>query len=93
MKKFWRIILSLVLLLPAQVMFMLFVFYFDALTGQLGLGYALGCILFGALAAVPVVRPVWRREMTGGQKLVRTVPVVCLYAAILMLSVVRIGGS
>jgi len=92
MKKLWRIILSLTLLVPGRLLLLLFVFYFEALTGSLALGYALGCILFGTLAALPVVLPILKQPMTKGQKAVRIGLLIGLYTAILMLSAVRIGG-
>ncbi|MBR2422083.1 MAG: hypothetical protein IKB09_07015 [Oscillospiraceae bacterium] len=91
MKKHWRILLSLALLVPGRLLSLLFVVYFEALTGQLALGYGLGCILFGTLASLPVTIPVWRRPMTVGQKLVRTLPLVCIYAGILLLGGVSLG--
>lgn len=93
MKKHGALLLSLALLLPGRLLSLLFVFYFESLTGQLALGYVLGCILFGALAALPMVISIWRWPMTRRQKLVRIVPLIGLYAAILMLSMVRIGGA
>ena len=93
MKKLWTGILSLLLLLPGHILMILFAFFFYSIIGYQALGFIIGSFLFGTLAALPVVISIWRRPMTRRQKMVRIVPLVGLYAAILMLSVVRIGGA
>ena len=91
MKKYWRVILSLVLLMAGRLLMMLFVSYFTALTGELGLGYTLGSILFGSLASLPVALPILRKPGMVGRKTLAIFALVCLYAGILFLSSLSIG--
>ena len=61
-KKWWLVIPSLLLMLPAQILLLLFVAAFDSLTGCLMLGYGIGCVVFGLFSACPILIPLAKEK-------------------------------
>lgn len=86
-KKWWVVPASLLLLIPGQMFMMFFVYFFASLTGLLEVGYVIGCLLFGGLAAAPVLTQILKSNKRGSAKALRTALVVILYAGLLFLSV------
>lgn len=91
MKKLLLVLVSLFCLLPAHIFMMFFVYFFASVTGFLELGYFIGCAIFGALAAVPVMYLIFQNGNWGkGKKIFLSVLVGLVYGVILALSSVQV---
>ena len=91
MKKWWVIPVSLLLLLPAQIFLLFFVLFFSEITGMQALGYILGCVLFGAAAASPVLLRIVSGKNQWTRKLLYIILITLLYGALLFLSVLMLS--
>lgn len=93
LKKIRFLVLSLLLLYPAQIAAQLFVYFFASITGLLIPGYAIGCILFGFLASLPILRRISRSEKSRSLQIILHLLTVLLMSGVLFLSMVSLNIS
>lgn len=90
-RRWWIIPASLVLLFPARLFAVFFSQIVEAATGLGFLGYILGCLIFGACAALPILVRIGGSGKSGSVKLLGILAVAVLFGGLLFLSAVSVG--
>ena len=86
--KKWRfLLLSLLLYVPMHILMLLCVSLIAQTTGQLMLGYIIGCLLFGMVWAIPTKKAIQRKyKLTEKKKLLVNGLVTLFFSLMLFLS-------
>lgn len=97
MKQLFRkirfLVFSLLLLYPAQIAAQFFVYFFASITDLLIPGYVIGCILFGFLTSLPILRRISRSKKSRSLQIGLHLLTVLLMSGVLFLSMVSLNMS
>ena len=88
LKKLSCFFASVLLLFPAQIFALFFVYFFTIITGLLIVGYIIGCVLFGFVASLPILKQISHAGISRAYQIILDLLVVLVMAGLLFLSMV-----